>query len=456
MLKHVWFILTVLVFGILSTIHTASAQSGSTGAFSAPLDAYLTARGDHATKSYVTDIAASPANAWNAGVTTFRSAPQQVGPITLGIGQTTLPGVGPVTPTGSYKQDLVIPNGVPVLGNWNTGIQTTVNTYVDSQGHRIEAAVDPLSAFNYALTHDSGSAAGRQTTGYAYFGNWLAQTLNGTSGSDSGASTGALRLDFGLTNALNSNFGQGFGNLFGVGVYIYNAPEVPSGDLSGYAQHHPGVNPTTPIEGTSASAAGSDPLPTESEEVYLKAVIPQPEPDFKLAMQPDYPVVIGQDLTKRGVDVYGRATLGACTVIWHHVLRTQWEFCGKSTCDCSKDTCSIRETTQEWDTTEVEPDHLQSASIDSTLNAKSVAYILGAMQQIYPGAKVQQGTVRVYPSTWAQVVENAVGAPTTWTFVAQRVPYSDPGSWDFSVALQRICGVRTHSAKVDRSSEKTE
>ncbi|MBI5034818.1 MAG: hypothetical protein HZB51_30205 [Chloroflexi bacterium] len=150
MFKRESFVLTLLLLSVLSVHPTALAQSGSTNAFSAPLDAYLTARGDHATKSYVTNIAASPANAWNAGVTTFRSAPQQVGPIVLGVGQTTLPGIGSVTPTGSCKQDLVIPNGVPVLGNWNTGIQTTVNTcvglsqYLGASGRRCSRCADDL------------------------------------------------------------------------------------------------------------------------------------------------------------------------------------------------------------------------------------------------------------------------------------------------------------------------
>jgi len=164
-------------------------------------------------------------------------------------------------------------------------------------------------------------------------------------------------------------------------------------------------------------------------------VIPQPAPEFTLEFQPPFPVVVGQDPAQRGVDVLGRATLGACTVIWHHVLREEYIFCGKERCDCSKDACEIRVNTREWDTSEMEADDLASATVEAVLSPESVAYIQGELARIYPGARVYQGRVRVYASQWAKLITHHVGIPTTWAFLAERVPFADPGKWDFGVAL---------------------
>jgi hypothetical protein len=402
--------------------HIVFAQAGTVSPLKAPVTTYLQATGQTGTANYVTRISNTAANAWNAGVTTLGNAPQSVGPVPLGAGQTSLPGIGAVTPTGSYQQTLVIPNGVPVLGGWNTGIQTTVNTFVDTQGHRIEAAPDPLSAFNYAMTHSDYTG---QQTGYALTTTFLGDWLSG----NSGTGDGAFRFDPGLAMAMGSNFGNGIGALFGVGVYVYDP-------ITGVA--------STPMQGDSSVTTGDPTSPptvnppsccSSGEEVYLKAVIPQPAPEFTLEFLPPYPIVIGQDATKRGVDIQGRATLGPCTVIWHHVLREQYIYCGKERCDCNTDNCEVRESIKEWDTTDYEPDQMASATVDSSLSAKSIAYIQGPMQQIYPGARVQQAQVGVYPTGWARVADYRVSIPTVWTMLAERVPYADPGDWDFQATL---------------------
>jgi hypothetical protein len=387
----------------------------------------LSASGQTGLLAYLNKISNNTQSAWNAAVNTFSAPPQQVGPLSNGSGQTNLPGSGPVVQVGTYTQDLVIPNGIPVIGGWNTGIQTRVDVEQDAQGKRYAVAVDPLSAFNYALTHPTNASG--VWTGYAgiagALGNWFGN------GSSSSNTSDAFRWDPGLVAALNATFGQGLGQLFGVAVYEYPADTptgVTGGDagLSGVADVSQGVPPPVP-----------PPLPSGGEEVYLKAVIPQAPPDFTLAFQPPFPVVVGQDPTQRGVDVTGQATLHPCTVIWHHVLHEYWYYCGpnKPSCDCSKEDCEVRETTKEWDTTQLEPDALASAGIDAVLSPASVAYINGPLAQRYPGAHVYQGQVRVYPSQWASVTQNYIGIPSGWAFQALRVPFEDPGKWDFHVAL---------------------
>ena len=130
------------------------AQSPTATPLTGAVTAYLSATGNAGTLAYVQRIADSGSNAWNAGVNSAANPPQPLPVIgTNGFGQVNLPGIGVLTPTGSYSQWLYVPNGLPVFGGMNTGIQTTVNTYVDDSGNRVEAAVDPLSAFNYSLTH---------------------------------------------------------------------------------------------------------------------------------------------------------------------------------------------------------------------------------------------------------------------------------------------------------------
>ena len=414
----VWFWFTVL------GVPPLGAQGPQASALNSAMNALLSLSGS-STQAYVARISASPSQAWNAGVVTFANAPQLIGGlIPNGVGQVTLPNIGPVIPTGSYTQDLIIPSGVPLFGNWNTGIRTTVNTYVDLYGNRVEAAVDPLAAFNYALTHTNYDT--NQQSGLAFLANVLGQSLSGSSSSASGGGEGAYRLDPGLVFAFNTNYGQGLGTLFGVGVYVY---ETPTGVVGGQVSDNPGEPPLAP------PSLPPLPVPTSSEEVYLKAVIPQPAPEFTLEFQPPFPVVVGQDPAQRGVDVLGRATLGACTVIWHHVLREEYIFCGKERCDCSKDACEIRVNTREWDTSEMEADDLASATVEAVLSPESVAYIQGELARIYPGARVYQGRVRVYASQWAKLITHHVGIPTTWAFLAERVPFADPGKWDFGVAL---------------------
>ncbi len=289
--------------------------------------------------------------------------------------------------------------------------------------------VDPLSTFNYALTHPLNDSNVR--TGFAVdaaaLGNWLAG--NSSSSSDS---SGAFRWDPGVIAAINANFGQGWGHLFGVAVYEYPAvlggtadASVSSAGTAGGGQGNPG-GPIVP-----------QPLPTSGEQIYLKAVIPQAPPSFSLTLQPPYPVVVGQDATQRGVDVMGQATLNPCTVIWHHVLHIYYYYCGPNhpKCNANSPGAEVRETTKEWDTTQLEPDAMASAAIDATLTPESVAYIQTVLAQRYPGAHVLQGHVRVYPSQWASVTQNYIGIPSGWAFQALRVPFEDPGKWDFGVSL---------------------
>ena len=218
--------------------------------------------------------------------------------------------------------------------------------------------------------------------------------------------------------------GETFGGVLG------GASDVAAGEGATASSGSPATE--TPTETRQSQPKGG--VDVSGEQVYLKAVIPPGEPEWSLAFNPPFPVVVGQDPGKRGVDAQGQAVLGACTVIWHHVVHETWTYCGKQTCNCAVDNCEERTTTREWDTTEYEPDQIASVSVNTTLSEKSVAYIEGPMQSIYPGAKVIQRTVRLFPSEWSKASQ-VVGVPSVWQFHAERVPYADPGQWDVTVHL---------------------
>ena len=158
-------------------------------------------------------------------------------------------------------------------------------------------------------------------------------------------------------------------------------------------------------------------------------------PDVQVAYQPQNPVVVGQDTTKRGVDLNTTITLQACSLDWHYRVLEDYIWCGKATCNCTVDNCELRQRWVEWDETCSENFTLANVTIDGRLNAESVAYINGPLQQKYPGVKVYQGSIAFFPNVLARVVNYVVGNPTVWQMQGLKYPLADPGSWDVTVNI---------------------
>ncbi|MBI5031915.1 MAG: hypothetical protein HZB51_15400 [Chloroflexi bacterium] len=158
-------------------------------------------------------------------------------------------------------------------------------------------------------------------------------------------------------------------------------------------------------------------------------------PGVVINTQPANPIVVGQDPTKRGVDLNAVITVNACTLDWHYRVQEDYVWCGKASCDCTKDNCEIRQRWKEWDQTCTEPYPIAGVTIRGDLAADSVTYINGPMQSKYPGVKVQQGTLTFFPNSLARVISYIVDNPTTWSMQGLKYPLQDPGTWDVTVNI---------------------
>ncbi len=390
-------------------------------------------RWTQSTQTYVQSISQNVTSAWNAAANTLSAQPAP--PTVIGQGMANLPSQTKIAVTGTRQQTVVYnlgPLNIPVT----TTDKTIAATGTDGRAYTGYAATDPLSAINLNVSGLVPQNAVGVETGYAWMANSLVSTFRGTSGSGDG---GAWRIDPGLAYALNTNLAEGAGKIFGVGAYLTgalgNAGAREGHNLDG-GNANPltdlTTNPILPLPEVQKPSAKIPPAP--NEEVTLKAVIPQPEPQFSLEFAPNFPTVVGQDPNQRGVDVTGTAILGPCTVIWHHKL-TLYYYVSVGKDENGEDIVEERVEIREWDTTEYEPDAMASASINSALNPKSVAYIQGELARIYPGARVYQGSLQSFPNGRARVTRHDVGIPTIWQFRSEKLPYADPRTWDYTANL---------------------
>lgn len=202
-------------------------------------------------------------------------------------------------------------------------------------------------------------------------------------------------------------------------------PPPPGPEPSEPPQNRP---PSDPPEPPSRRPPPEPPSVPPNCSRTVKAIIPPPAPSAAIEFQPPFPTVVGQDPNKRGVDPTVTVRLNHCTVIWHyrcvyvyHVwLNGGWE---------------ERTRVEEWDETELEADAMGNITINSALNPASVAYINGTLASIYPGTKVYQGALQVFPNPLSRVTMHAVGIPTTWQMKGEKLPYADPRTWDYSINL---------------------
>ena len=215
------------------------------------------------------------------------------------------------------------------------------------------------------------------------------------------------------------------------------------------------VPPTaTPVPPTATRSARATPTPQPSRTPFVTPTpIPQPDcppnpedyggsvtrvippapPSVQFTQLPVNPVVVGQDATKRGVDLTTALSVGACTIDWHYRVLEDYVYCGKATCNCAVDNCELRQRWKEWDETCTENYPIAGVTIDGQLSADSVAYINGPLQEKYPGAQVLQGSYRFFPNALARVTQYLVGNPTRWAMQGLKYPLQDPGNWDVTV-----------------------
>ena len=228
-------------------------------------------------------------------------------------------------------------------------------------------------------------------------------------------------------------------------VSVCNVEDSSGGDGSGGNNPLPTSTPTPPATATATRTPIPTPTPylaprcppnPEGLGGSVTAVIPPSRAFVNLGSAPNNPVVVGQDPTKRGVDLSAQVQVYPCQVNWHYRVPEDYVWCGKETCNCAVDNCELRQRWKEWDETCSEDYGLAGVLIDGKLSADSVNWINGSLQQQYPGVQVYQGSIRFFPNPLAQQTNYAIGNPTIWGMAGIKYPLADPGDWDVSVAVQ--------------------
>lgn len=218
-------------------------------------------------------------------------------------------------------------------------------------------------------------------------------------------------------------------------VSVCNPNGNPPGD-NGNGGNTPPIVPTvtrTPIPSPTPIPQPHCPSNAEDLGGSVTSTVPPTGPVITLSTAPKFPIVAGQDPTKRGLDLTADISVPSCTVNWHYRVQEDYIYCGKETCNCSIDNCELRQRWKEWDDTCSENYPLAGVTIDGRLNADSVNWINGPLQQQYPGVRVYQGSLRFFPNVLARQTEYTVGNPTTWSMAGLKYLLQDPGDWDVVV-----------------------
>ena len=161
-------------------------------------------------------------------------------------------------------------------------------------------------------------------------------------------------------------------------------------------------------------------------------------------------MVIGQDESRRGVDVHVRIVSPAVIYTYEQYelisYRTQCCHSMGGCKDADYDGCRYgwegwsRRTTQEWDCrqyrgTYADPVDLGTLQVRAVLTAESRAWIVDELALKYPGAKVRHPDWELIPEDgWA--AHERIGGDKVYTLDAtiRYIPFEDPGRYGMRVS----------------------
>ncbi len=150
---------------------------------------------------------------------------------------------------------------------------------------------------------------------------------------------------------------------------------------------------------------------------------------------PNYPLVVGQDPDKRGVDLSFSASVAPTTWTYYEQVPVFDDVCKAlndtpiSQSDCTRESGNpgiMRNVIVDWSCevrTEIYPETIPVAYASATLSSDSRDWILDTLSLRYPGAYIHKGSFR-YPSS---------AGGSTWNFEQLGVQIQDPGTWNLSV-----------------------
>lgn len=206
-----------------------------------------------------------------------------------------------------------------------------------------------------------------------------------------------------------------------------------------------------PMDGEEAA---EEPLPPEV--VYYPPQCPPPSVAFgdiivgtdapsgeggKLA--PDYPIVVGQDKERRGVDVTANVTVPPVIYTYFIPIPRSEVVCVRApqrdggNCGAGVTNVSERWGNPEWKAieritydcrkrVEVYTDYLAYVNISLVLSGPARAYIEGKLESVYPGAHVYQP---IFNLDFSGPGREIGGQRVFWEGIWEEIPIRDPGTW---------------------------
>ena len=155
-----------------------------------------------------------------------------------------------------------------------------------------------------------------------------------------------------------------------------------------------------------------------------------------MLVAPNFPLVVGQDPDKRGVDLSFSVNVAPTIWTYYEQVPVYGNGCGQldgrpaGDSDCTRPNGLPgikREEIIDWiceQRTTVYPETLPVAYASATLSNDSKDWILNTLSIRYPGAFIHNGSFR-YPSS---------SGGSTWNFERQGVQIQDPGTWILNVS----------------------
>ncbi len=158
-------------------------------------------------------------------------------------------------------------------------------------------------------------------------------------------------------------------------------------------------------------------------------------------LAPTYPIVVGQDPQRRGVDVQAQAVIPPIIYHYYNPVQRSEETCvqddvnGTYLTDCEPAYLKFRVVKRIWydcipaQRTYIE--YLQSATLTLSLTQNSRQWILTDLAQAYPGAHLIHPDFSFTEPRGGELVDGSV----LWTSVFERIPLADPGYWTVTVRV---------------------
>jgi hypothetical protein len=241
---------------------------------------------------------------------------------------------------------------------------------------------------------------------------------------------------------------------FSIPTTHWTPPPTPTGSVS-TPPPPPSVTPVPTLvtpPPTPTPGNPSTPTPTATPGRCAAASVSRSGPGTILfeKLAPPNPVVVGQDESRRGVDVHVRIVSPAAIYTYekYEVVSSKTECChSRGGCkDEDYDGCTYgwegwsKKTTEEWGCkqykeTYADPVDLGTLQVKAVLTAESRAWIANELAQKYPGAKVRHPDWEIIPEDgWA--AHDGIGGDKVYTLDAtiRYIPFEDPGRYEMLVS----------------------